>query len=65
LAFITGIIYIVGREIYSQGYRRSGSKGRFIGAMILDLALLILWSMALYTCFYWGNGFNGLKKLIF
>jgi len=65
LAFITGIAYIIGREIYSQGYRRSGSKGRLIGVIILDVALLVLWSMALYTCFYWGNGFNGLKRLIF
>jgi len=65
LAFITGLIYIIGREIYSQGYRRSGSKGRLIGALTLDLALLILWSMALYTCFHWGNGLNGLQKLIF
>ena len=65
LAFFTGILYIVGREIYSQGYRRSGSKGRLVGAMMLDLALLILWAMALYTCFYWGNGLTGLQKLIF
>ncbi len=65
MAFFTGIIYIIGREIYSQGYRRSGSKGRLVGALTLDVALLALWSMALYTCFYWGNGLNGLKKLIF
>jgi glutathione S-transferase len=65
LAFPTGIAYIIGREIYYQGYRRSGSKGRLYGAIILDLLLSILWSMALYKCFYWGNGLNGLKKLIF
>lgn len=64
-AFFAGILYIVGREIYSQGYRRSGSKGRLYGALMLDLALLILWSMALYTCFYWGNGLTGLSRLIF
>jgi hypothetical protein len=33
--------------------------------MILDVSLLILWSMALYTCYHWGNGLNGLKRLIF
>jgi ABC-type multidrug transport system permease subunit len=55
---------MIGREIYSQGYRRSGSKVRLIGALILDLALLIFWSMALCTCFYWGNGLHDLKKLI-
>jgi ABC-type multidrug transport system permease subunit len=62
MTFLTGLIYIIGRELYSQGYRRSGSKGRLVGALIIDLTLLILWSMASYTCFYWGNGF---KKLIY
>jgi glutathione S-transferase len=65
LAFIIGLIYIVGREIYSQGYRRSGSKGRLIGALIIDFALFVLWSMAFYTCFHWGNGLEGLKRLLF
>jgi hypothetical protein len=64
LAFIAGLIYIIGREIYSQGYRRSGSKGRLYGALMLDLALLILWASSLYTCWHWGNGFNGLTRLI-
>jgi hypothetical protein len=41
LTFIVGIDYMVGREIYSQGYRRSGSKGRLYGALSLDLALFI------------------------
>jgi hypothetical protein len=39
---LAGLVYIIVREIYSHGYRRTGSKGRLIGAMILDLALLIL-----------------------
>ena len=51
--------------MYSQGYRRAGSKGRLIGALILDLALLVLWLMAIYTCFSWGNGLDGLQRLIF
>jgi hypothetical protein len=55
--FLTGILYIIEREIYSQGYRRSGSKVRLIGTLILDFVPLTLWSMALYTSFYWGNGF--------
>ena len=65
VAFWFGLCYIIGREIYSQGYRRSGSKGRLVGVLILDLSLLSIWSMALYTCFVWGNGFNGLIKLLF
>ena len=62
--FIAGLLYILGREIYSQGYRRSGSKGRMIGVVIVDVTLLFLWSMSLYTAFRWGNGFQGLKRLI-
>lgn len=65
VTFIAGLVYIVGREIYSQGYRRSGSKGRLAGALTLDAALLTLWSMALYTCFHWGNGLAGLQRLLF
>jgi hypothetical protein len=64
LTFIVGIDYMVGREIYSQGYRRSGSKGRLYGALSLDLALFISWAAAIYTCCHWGNGLNGLKRLI-
>jgi hypothetical protein len=64
MVFLTGLMYMIGREIYSQGYHRSGPKGRLIGALILDLALSIFWSMALYTCFSWGNGLHGLKKFL-
>ena len=65
LTFFIGLIYIVGRELYSQGYRRSGSKGRLIGVLIVDLCLLALWLMSLYTCFVWGNGIQGLRRLFF
>lgn len=65
LAFLAVLIYIIGREIYSQDYRRSCSKTRLVGALILDFALLSLWSMVLYTCFYWRNGLDALKRLIF
>lgn len=65
VTFILGLVYIVARELYSQGYRRSGSKGRLIGAIIIDFVLLALWSMAIYTCFHWGNGFQGLRRILF
>ncbi len=63
LSFITGIVYIIGRELYSQGYRRSGSKGRLYGALTFDLALLVLWSMNLYTCWHWGKWFKWIIKI--
>ncbi|CAF1064474.1 unnamed protein product [Didymodactylos carnosus] len=63
LAALFGLLYIVGREVYNQGYRRAGSKGRRIGAGILDLSLIVLWGMALYTCFSWGGGISGFLRL--
>jgi hypothetical protein len=58
-------MYIIGREMYSQGYRRRGSKGRLVGGLTLDFALLSLWSMALYSCLIWVNGSDGLKNEYF
>lgn len=57
-------MYIIGREIFSQGYRRSGSKGRLVGVLILDISLIVLWLTAVYTCIQWGGGFSGLVKLL-
>jgi glutathione S-transferase len=42
------LVYIVGRQLYSSGYRSSGPAGRFIGAVILDLALVFVFGAAMY-----------------
>jgi hypothetical protein len=65
LTCLLGLVYMVGREVYSQGYRRLGSKGRRTGALMFNGALLSLWGMAFYTCFSWCNGFQGIKRLMF
>lgn len=38
----TGAIYVVGRYLYARGYRRDGAKGRTLGAIVLDIALVLL-----------------------
>ena len=47
-AAIAGVSYIVGRFLYTFGYRNSGPKGRMVGALVLDLALLSLLGMSSY-----------------
>ncbi|CAG9325812.1 unnamed protein product [Blepharisma stoltei] len=47
-----GAAYIIGRTVYSIGYKMSGSRGRGIGAAILDISLLGLLIVAFVSCFY-------------
>ncbi len=42
------VVYIIGREFYSFGYRSGGPGGRLVGAIMLDLALLFLFGAAMY-----------------
>jgi len=44
----TGVVYIVGREIYSYGYRSGGPAGRLVGAIMLDLALVFAFFATMY-----------------
>eukprot|EP00455_Lapot_gusevi_P041287 TRINITY_DN4772_c0_g1_i2.p1 TRINITY_DN4772_c0_g1~~TRINITY_DN4772_c0_g1_i2.p1 ORF type:complete len:152 (+),score=48.72 TRINITY_DN4772_c0_g1_i2:75-530(+) len=44
-----GLAYIVGRLAYTWGYQSSGPKGRMVGAIILDLALLALFACSIYS----------------
>lgn len=43
-----GATYIVGRALYTSGYKSSGAKGRGPGAIVLDLALVALFGAALF-----------------
>jgi len=60
---LLGFAYIIGRELYSQGYRSGGSKGRMFGVLIVDITLISLWGIALYASFNWGGGINGFISL--
>ena len=37
-----GAAYILGRELYATGYMARGANGRLAGAVIFDVALLLL-----------------------
>lgn len=53
-----GLVYIIGREIYSYGYRSGGPAGRLVGAIMLDLALVF----AFFACMYYGGSQVGLVQ---
>ena len=48
IAAVTGVAYMVGRELYSAGYVRGGPGGRNVGATVLDVALAVELCLALY-----------------
>lgn len=45
-----GFAIFLGRILYGIGYRRSGAKGRFIGVALIDVSLLALLGMSIYSC---------------
>jgi glutathione S-transferase len=63
-AALLGFVYIVGRLVYGIGYRSSGAKGRLVGVLLLDLALLALLVLAFYGAFSFGGGLKGLCHLV-
>jgi len=62
---LLGFVYIVGRELYSWGYRTKGARGRSIGAGLLDVALVLQLLASLYGSYNLGGGCAGLSGLIF
>jgi len=63
VAAVLGLVYNVGRLLYSLGYRSLGPKGREIGAFIHNPALVGLFGTALYGAFTHAGGLAGLSKL--
>eukprot|EP01134_Creolimax_fragrantissima_P001498 CFRG1498T1 len=59
----TGIAFIVGRALYSQGYAKKGPQGRLVGVLISDLCLLVLFGAAAYGSFQFGEGISGFRSL--
>ena len=54
-AAICGFILFFARIIYAQGYARYGPKGRIVGAIITDLALIAVFVGAFITIFTWDT----------
>jgi len=63
LTFILGVSYLVGRQLYSSGYRSRGATGRLVGAIIVDVALVVLLGSALFGGWKFAGGIAGLRKL--
>ncbi|KXN74461.1 hypothetical protein CONCODRAFT_82924 [Conidiobolus coronatus NRRL 28638] len=47
-AAYSSVAYIVGRQLYQNGYIKNGPKGRMVGAIVLDLALVALIGMSVH-----------------
>ncbi|KAJ9069861.1 hypothetical protein DSO57_1014344 [Entomophthora muscae] len=48
---VAGLLYMIGRQFYYHGYVNHGPSGRFKGAILLDIGLLGLLGVALYSGF--------------
>ena len=54
-AAICGFILVIARIIYAEGYKRFGPKGRLVGAILTDIALLAVFVGAFITIFTWDT----------
>lgn len=52
VAFSAGGAYFIGRILYAWGYARSenNGEGRIPGVVLIDLALLTMFGLAIYSC---------------
>jgi len=57
-----GWAYLVGRELYSWGYRKHGAQRRLIGSFF-NIAFLALLALSIYGSFNSAGGVEGFKKL--
>jgi len=57
------IVYIIGRQIFSTGYRSKGAQGRLLGVIFVDLALVLLVFGSFYSGWLLGGGMEGFCKL--
>ena len=62
MACISMAVLIFGRLFYSLGYCHFGPKGRLVGAIITDLALLAVFVGAIMTLVNWPT--DGQKKIL-
>ena len=60
---VAGIIYIIGRIFYGIGYRSKGSKGRLVGVLLVDLALLSLFGVTVYAGYQHAGGCEAFIEL--
>ena len=49
LVGVLGAVYNVGRLLYAIGYQRNGPKGRTVGVILVDGALVVMLVLCLYA----------------
>ena len=59
-----GVVYMIGRTLYSVGYYHRGPRGRILGSLICDISLLGLCGAALFSCYKLGGEKPGLISMI-
>jgi glutathione S-transferase len=64
LTAVLGAVYIVGRFLYALGYKSGGPKGRLVGVLLLDLALLSAIGVGAYCSFQAAGGVKGALDLV-
>lgn len=60
---LLGAVYFVGRALFGLGYRSRGPTGRFLGTVLLDLALVALLLTSVWGAWNFAGGLSGLKGL--
>ena len=64
VAVVAGLVYIIGRVFYALGYRHRGAKGRMIGALLIDAALVTLLIYTFSSLWTVGGGVDGFILLL-
>ena len=63
LAGSGGLAFLLGRALYSSGYKKQGPKGRNIGAIISDLAIVVLLGGAVHSALSHSGAISAVAKL--
>ena len=64
VAVFAGLFYIIGRALYAVGYRSRGPKGRLIGALMIDVALVVFLFFTFTSLYKAGGGYEGLLSVL-
>lgn len=64
LTVLCQIAYLVGRVMYAVQYIKSGPKGRLVGVLIVDVALLTLVVTSIMATLSLGGGIGGFINLV-
>jgi len=63
-AALCGFVHVLGRLMYAIGYRRAGSRGRYIALPLTILSYAGLFFATIYGAFHTAGGVPGLLALL-